>query len=153
MQVTTMGCIGLDVRIHFGVLEHRAEIRSAVGNVSVGAGRSLLNLATQVAVHHRHVIADLIADRGNLARHQTLQILDFLLAPSGSVVARHCRVVPVEQRVVIAVADVAVHPNVVPAQRLDVLSNDALEFPLNRSAVGVSIDLKWKQMWLLKKSN
>lgn len=118
------------MRVEFGISQHRPEIRSPVSNVTILGRSSLSELSTNVTVRHRNVIADLLADGRDDARHRILEVHHDIGVHCGSI-SRRARIVPIEQCSVIVSVRVAVRANVVAAQVLDMLSHHALELSLN----------------------
>lgn len=120
----------LNMRVELGVFQHRSEIGPTVSNVTVLSRSSLSELSTNVAVCHRHVIADLVADGRYDARHRVFEVHYDIGVHCGSI-SRRTRLVPIEQCSVIVSMRVAIHANVVAAQILDMLPYHALELSLN----------------------
>lgn len=127
----------LNMRIKLGIFQHRSEIWSTVA-ILLARRSSLRVLPTDVTVGHRHVITNLITDSRNDAEHRVLEVHHYFgvkLWP----MTRRSRTVLIEN---LRVTCIAIHSNVVSAQALNMLSHHALKLSLNRTTVGVAIDLK-----------
>lgn len=128
------------MRIKLGIFQHRSEIWSTIGHVAILLARrsSLHVLPTDVTVGHRHVIANLIADGRNDAEHRVLEVYHYFVVKFWPMM-RRTRTVLIEN---LRVTCIAIHSNVISAQALNMLSHHALKLSLNRTTVGVAIDLK-----------
>lgn len=120
----------LNMRVQLGIFQHRSEIRSTVSNVTILCRSSLSELSTNVTVRHCNVIADLVADGWDDARHRVFEVHHDIVVHCGSISCR-TRIISIEHCSVIVSMRVAIHANVVAAQVFDMLSHYALELSLN----------------------